>query len=289
MAGSSIRGCCRAAEHQCSGSPAHSRTGTDHAQHRDRTSHPIRSRNRHSPTTCSGRRKLLHRQGRGGATVFAASNQTSAPEWACLCFVPLGVALVVAAGSARGRIAVTVYAVSLVALFGLSALYHRVDWRSRSAWRWRRRLDHSMIFMLIAGTYTPLALLALHGPLATATLVAMWGGAVAGVLFKLVWIDAPTWRFAVAYVALGLGRGNGLPPARGRDRCRRLDAVRARRRALHGRCRRPRGRAPGPAARGVRIPRGLPRPARHGGIPRRSRGIRVLRAGLALATCRGWC
>jgi len=117
--------------------------------------------------------------------------------------VPLGVALVVAAGSARGRIAVTVYAVSLVALFGVSALYHRVDWRSRSAWLWRLRLDQSMIFMLIAGTYTPLALLALHGPLATATLVAMWGGAVAGVLFKLVWIDAPTWRFAVAYVALG--------------------------------------------------------------------------------------
>jgi hypothetical protein len=55
------------------GSPAHSRTGTDHAQHRDRTSHPIRSRNRHSPTTCSGRTKLLHRRVRGGATVFAAS------------------------------------------------------------------------------------------------------------------------------------------------------------------------------------------------------------------------
>ena len=106
--------------------------------------------------------------------------------------MPLGVALVVAAGSARGRIAVTVYAVSLVALFGVSALYHRVDWRSRSAWRWMRRLDHSMVFMLIAGTYTPLALLALHGPLATATLVAIWAGAVAGVLFKLVWIDAPT-------------------------------------------------------------------------------------------------
>jgi channel protein (hemolysin III family) len=59
------------------------------------------------------------------------------------------------------------------------------------------------IFMLIAGTYTPLALLALHGPLATATLVAVWAGALTGVLFKLVWIDAPTWRFAVAYIALG--------------------------------------------------------------------------------------
>ncbi len=124
-------------------------------------------------------------------------------QWACLCSVPLGVALVLAAASARARIAVTVYAVSLVALFGVSALYHRVNWQSRSAWRWMRRLDHSMIFILIAGTYTPLALLALHGPLATATLVAVWAGALAGVLFKLVWIDAPTWRFAVAYIALG--------------------------------------------------------------------------------------
>jgi len=124
-------------------------------------------------------------------------------QWACLCSVPLGVALVVAAGSARARVAVTVYAVSLVALFGVSALYHRVSWRSRSAWRWMRRLDHSMIFMLIAGTYTPFALLALHGPLATATLVTMWAGALAGGLVKLVWIDAPTWRFAIAYIALG--------------------------------------------------------------------------------------
>jgi hemolysin III len=57
--------------------------------------------------------------------------------------------------------------------------------------------------MLIAGTYTPIALLAVHGPLAIATLVAAWVGALAGVLFMFVWIDAPTWLFAVAYVALG--------------------------------------------------------------------------------------
>jgi hemolysin III len=124
-------------------------------------------------------------------------------QWACFCFVPLGVALVVVAGSTRARIAVTVYAISVVALFGVSALYHRVNWRSLSAWRWMRRLDRSMIFMLIAGTYTPIALLAVHGPLAIATLVAAWVGALAGVLFMFVWIDAPTWLFAVAYVALG--------------------------------------------------------------------------------------
>jgi hemolysin III len=132
-------------------------------------------------------------------------------QWACLCSVPLGVALVLGAGSAHARLAVSVYPVSLVALFGVSALYHRVDWQSISARRWMRRLDHSMIFMLIAGTYTPVALLALHGPLATATLIAVWAGALAGVLFKLVWIDAPKSLFAVAYIALGWVAASAFP------------------------------------------------------------------------------
>jgi hemolysin III len=124
-------------------------------------------------------------------------------KWACLCTVPLGAALVGVAGSARARIAMTVYAASLVALFGVSALYHRINWRSVSARRWMRRLDHSMIFVLIAGTYTPFALLALHGPLALAILIAVWAGALSGVLFKLVWINAPKWLVVVVYIALG--------------------------------------------------------------------------------------
>jgi hemolysin III len=132
-------------------------------------------------------------------------------QWACLCSVPLGAALVVGAGSARARVAVTVYAVSLVALFGVSAAYHRVRWRSLSAWRLMRRFDHSMIFFLIAGTYTPLISLALHGPLATATLVGVWSGALAGVLFRVVCINAPTWLLAVAYVALGWVGVAGFP------------------------------------------------------------------------------
>ncbi len=132
-------------------------------------------------------------------------------QWACLSSVPLGVALVVGAGGARARIAVTVYAVCLVALFGVSALYHRINWRSLSARRWMRRLDQAMIFVLIAATYTPLAVLALHGPLALGILIAVWAGALAGVLFKLVWIDAPKWLFAVAYVALGWVAVAALP------------------------------------------------------------------------------
>jgi hemolysin III len=88
------------------------------------------------------------------------------------------------------------------ALLGTSALYHRVTWRP-SARRWMRRLDHSTIFVLIAGTYTPVALLALHGSLSRAILIVVWAGALGGMVFKLVWIDAPKWLFAAVYVALG--------------------------------------------------------------------------------------
>jgi hemolysin III len=132
-------------------------------------------------------------------------------QWAFVSSVPLGVALVVAAENVRARIAVAVYAVSLVALFGISALYHRVDWRSLTARRWMRRLDHSMIFVLIAGSYTPFALLALHGPLAVAILVAVWAGALGGVVLNLVWSSAPKWLRAMLYVALGWVAVAALP------------------------------------------------------------------------------
>src|SRR5919108_3135910 len=124
-------------------------------------------------------------------------------QWACVSALPLGLVLVVVADGARARIAAAVYAVSLVALFGVSALYHRIHWRTVSARRWMRRLDHSMIFVLIAGTYTPFALLAVHGPLGVAILIVVWVGALSGVLFKLVWITAPSWFVVLAYVALG--------------------------------------------------------------------------------------
>ena len=96
-----------------------------------------------------------------------------------------------------------IYAVAVSGLLGTSALYHRVTWRPRAR-RWMRRLDHSMIFVLIAGTYTPVALLALKGALANAILIVLWAGALGGVIFKLAWIDAPKWLFAAVYVALGL-------------------------------------------------------------------------------------
>jgi hemolysin III len=88
-------------------------------------------------------------------------------------------------------------------LFGASALYHRINWSTVGARRWMRRLDHSMIFLLIAGTYTPFAVLALDGPLATAILIVVWAAALGGIVLKLAWIDAPKWLIALIYVAIG--------------------------------------------------------------------------------------
>jgi hemolysin III len=124
-------------------------------------------------------------------------------QWAFLVSLPLSLALVVAADSARARIAVTLYALTVAALFGTSALYHRVRWRSLNARLWMRRLDHSMIFVVIAGTYTPFALVILHGPLALEILVVVWAGALAGVGFNLFWTNSPRWLDAALYVALG--------------------------------------------------------------------------------------
>jgi len=124
-------------------------------------------------------------------------------QWAFYVSLALGAALVVAAPAGEPRLAAAVYALSVAALFGTSALYHRITWASQAARRWMRRLDHSMIFFLIAGTYTPFALLVLHGDLATVILVVVWAGALAGIFMKLVWIDAPKTLVAILYLALG--------------------------------------------------------------------------------------
>jgi hemolysin III len=124
-------------------------------------------------------------------------------QYAFFVSLGTGVGLIAAASSGRARVAAIVYALAVSALLGTSALYHRVDWRP-AARRWMRRLDHSMIFVLVAGTYTPVALLALHGTLARAILIVLWAGAFGGVIFKLVWIDAPKWLTAATYVVLGL-------------------------------------------------------------------------------------
>jgi hemolysin III len=124
-------------------------------------------------------------------------------QWAFFVSVGLGIALVITAPPGRASAAAAVYAACVATLFGTSALYHRVNWRRTSARRWMRRLDHSAIFLLIAGSYTPFALLVIDGTLADVILAVVWAGAAGGIVLKLVWIDAPKSLVATIYVLLG--------------------------------------------------------------------------------------
>ncbi|MGH4016175.1 MAG: PAQR family membrane homeostasis protein TrhA [Pseudonocardiaceae bacterium] len=120
--------------------------------------------------------------------------------------VAAGAALVtVAATTVSGGAALTtaVYAATLCGLFGISALYHRRNWASPRTEYWIKRLDHSMIFLFIAGSYTPFATLAVPPRTGTTVLLVVWGGALAGVALKLLWIGAPRWLSAPLYLALG--------------------------------------------------------------------------------------
>jgi hemolysin III len=124
-------------------------------------------------------------------------------EWAFFVSLGFGAALILLAKTPKATLAVAIYAVSLSALFGTSALYHRVNWTRPNVRLWMRRLDHSMIFFLIAGTYTPFALLVLHGALANAILIVVWIGAIAGAIVEMIWINHPKWVGALIYLALG--------------------------------------------------------------------------------------
>jgi len=132
-------------------------------------------------------------------------------QYAFLFAVVLGAALVLAAEGPRERAAAAIYAAGLVGLLGTSALYHRIDWPTARMRTWMRRLDHSMIFVLIAATTTPIALLALDDPLGTVLLVVVWSGALAGVALALLWPGAPKWVSALAYVAVGWSGAIAMP------------------------------------------------------------------------------
>ena len=123
-------------------------------------------------------------------------------QWAFFAALVAGTVLVLGAPTATAAMAAAVYGASVCALFGVSALYHRVTW-TPPVRRRLRHLDHAMIFVLIAGTYTPVALLVLEGPLAAGVLVVVWGGAVAGIALNLGWRQAPGWVEVTVYVALG--------------------------------------------------------------------------------------
>jgi hemolysin III len=99
-------------------------------------------------------------------------------------------------------ISAAIYSLSVCGLFGISALYHRRVWSPRG-YALMRRLDHSMIFLFIAGTYTPFSALLLPKGLATVILAVVWGGALSGVAMKMAWPHAPRWASAPLYIALG--------------------------------------------------------------------------------------
>jgi hemolysin III len=126
--------------------------------------------------------------------------------WLHLGTVPLalaaGIVLIVLSPTTTTRVGSTVFVVSALVLFGVSALYHRGSWSPRT-WSVLRRMDHSNIFLLIAGSYTPFALIFLHGTPRVVLLSVVWTGAVLGVLFRVFWTDAPRWLYTPIYIALG--------------------------------------------------------------------------------------
>ena len=131
-------------------------------------------------------------------------------SWAFLCSIPAGVALVLFAEGATARIAVVVYVVSLAALFGTSAAYHRLA-RTPTAKRRLRRLDHSMIYVLIAGTYTPLCVLAFPPAWGIPVLAVVWSGAFLGVVVKAADIRCLVGAANALYIVLGWAAVVALP------------------------------------------------------------------------------
>jgi hemolysin III len=100
------------------------------------------------------------------------------------------------------RAGAAVFMFSALALFGVSAVYHTGRWSDRAKMIWKR-VDHATIFVLIAGSYTPFTLLLLSPAHATILLSVVWGGAIIGVLFRLLWVGAPRWLYVPLYLALG--------------------------------------------------------------------------------------
>ncbi|KTS02038.1 MULTISPECIES: PAQR family membrane homeostasis protein TrhA [Microbacterium] len=116
--------------------------------------------------------------------------------------IAAGIVLIVLAHGAPAKWASAVFAASSLLLFGNSALYHRFHWKPKTK-AVLKRIDHANILLLIAGTYTPLAVLALDTPQTVLLLSIVWGGALLGILFRVFWINAPRWLYVALYLALG--------------------------------------------------------------------------------------
>lgn len=126
--------------------------------------------------------------------------------WLHLGMAPLvfiaGLVFTVFAPTLLGRIGCGVYTLAAVQLFGTSAAYHRGNWSQKTNAVFRR-IDHSNIFVFIAGTYTPLTLTLLEGRARWTLLILIWSIAVVGVAFRLLWLGAPRWLYTMLYIAMG--------------------------------------------------------------------------------------
>ena len=122
-------------------------------------------------------------------------------QWAAVYALGAGAALVMLAPTAQARVAGAIYAASLL-LLTISAVYHRFQWTPRPR-TWLRRADHASIFLLIGGSYTPLAMLALGGETGRHLMIAIWSGVALGVLVSMLWPGAPKWVTAAIAVAVG--------------------------------------------------------------------------------------
>ncbi|MGV8848804.1 MAG: PAQR family membrane homeostasis protein TrhA [Propionibacteriaceae bacterium] len=134
--------------------------------------------------------------------------------WLHASAVPLsligGVLLIVFATTTLGRVGAAVYLAASLLLFGTSALYHRLGW-SKTGEAILRRMDHSNIYLFIAATYTPLALLLLTGTSRILLLVSIWASAILGVLFRILWLSAPRWLYTALYIGMGWAAVAWLP------------------------------------------------------------------------------
>jgi hemolysin III len=126
--------------------------------------------------------------------------------WMHTAVAPLAIAafvvLIVLSPTAGTRIGSAVFAASAILLFTVSSIYHRGTW-SPKTWAFLRRFDHANIFVLIAGTYTPYAVLFLDGKDLVTLLLIVWGATLAGVFFRVFWVEAPRWLYTPMYIALG--------------------------------------------------------------------------------------
>ena len=116
--------------------------------------------------------------------------------------VAAGIVLIVLADGPGAKAASAIFMASSILLFGVSAVYHRFNWSPKVKAIFRR-IDHSNIFVLIAGTYTPLAVSALPFDKGIVLLCAVWGVAVLGILFRVIWVRAPRWSYVPLYIGMG--------------------------------------------------------------------------------------